>query len=126
MGAPLTWRYAAARNASQGASAVRKTKPDLNPNPLEGRRMRTMVWLQSGAAICALVGAVALLATPASADGSVGMTIYKAAHHDISPPVSEMIVSYNKQHAHDVHVGNHLIPLLPGPATQKLPFVKDG
>ena len=86
--------------------------------------MSTKMRLQNGVAVCALVG-VAFVALPASAHIS-GVKIYEAAHHDTSPPLTDMIRTYNKQHRNDVHVGTRVIPLLPGPAMKKLPFVNDG
>src|SRR6476620_5346886 len=86
--------------------------------------MKNMVWLQNGVAVCALASAVTLVGPTASANDD--LTLYKAVHHDTSPPLREMIREYNQQHRNDVHVGHHVIPLLPGPATQKLPFARDG
>jgi hypothetical protein len=82
--------------------------------------------LQSGAAVCALLAASAFVASPASADNVGGLKIFKAAHHDTSPPLRDLIREYNRQHRNDVHVGHHVIPLLPGPATRKLPAAPDG
>src|SRR5437016_10164349 len=87
--------------------------------------MRTNIGLKNGAALCAFASAAAFMPTPASAN-TPNVTIYKAVHHDTSQPLSEMIRTYNEQHAHDVHFGHYVIPLLPGPATKKLPFVADG
>jgi hypothetical protein len=82
--------------------------------------------LRNGAAVCALLAA-AFVAAPASANIDGGLKIINAVHHDTSLPLRDMIRQYNKQHAHDIHVGHHEIPLLPGPATKHLPAnVADG
>jgi len=86
--------------------------------------MRIMMSLRYGASIGAL-GAAVFIAAPANAN-IPGLTIYKAAHHDASAPLRDLIRDYNAEHRHDVHVGHHVIPLLPGPAMQKLPMVPDG
>jgi hypothetical protein len=88
--------------------------------------MTNVVRLRNGAAICALLAA-AFMAAPASANIDGNLKIINAAHHDTSLPLRDMIREYNKQHAHDIHVGHHEIPLLPGPATKHLPAtVADG
>ena len=88
--------------------------------------MTNVVRLRNGSAICALLAA-AFAAAPASANIEGGLKIVNADHHDTSLPLRDMIRAYNKQHAHDVHVGHHVVPLLPGPATRKLPAtVADG
>ncbi|HTK78937.1 MAG TPA: hypothetical protein VL286_00715 [Rhizomicrobium sp.] len=83
--------------------------------------------LMGGAAVCALAAAsAALLATPASADNILGLKVYKEVHHDTSLPLRDMIRIYNEQHANEAPVKPHVIPLLQGPATMKLPAVQDG
>src|SRR5690242_15903959 len=86
--------------------------------------MRSMVRLYNSAAFCALASAVALVASPANA-GTQSVTIIKSIH-DTSRPLRDMIRDYNKQHAKDIHVGHYVVPLLPGPATMKVPGAPDG
>lgn len=87
--------------------------------------MRNIIRLKNGAALCVLASVAGLMAAPANAS-TPNVTIYQAVRHDTSPPLSDMIRTYNEQHAHDVHVGHYVIPLLPGPATKKLPLAPDG
>jgi hypothetical protein len=89
--------------------------------------MKFVPRLMSGAAVCALAAAsAALLATPASADNILGLKVYKEVHHDTSLPLRDMIRIYNEQHRNEAPVKQHVVPLLPGPATMKLPMVPDG
>lgn len=88
--------------------------------------MTNVVCLRNGTALCALLAA-AFVSAPAAANIAGGVTIIDAAHHDTSPPLRDMIRDYNRQHAHDIHVGHYVMPLLPGPATRHVPAnVADG
>ncbi|MFL6688715.1 MAG: hypothetical protein ACJ8IR_00795 [Alphaproteobacteria bacterium] len=88
--------------------------------------MTAMFNARRGAMLAALFGSAAIVfAVPASANVP-GLTVIKEARHDTSLPLRDMIRIYNQQHRHDVHVGTRVIPLLPGPATRKLPGVPDG
>jgi len=88
--------------------------------------MNSVRRLMSGAAVCALASSAALLATPANADNLIGLKIYKEVRHDTSPPLRDMIRTYNQQHRNEAPAKPRIIPLLPGPATMKLPAVPDG
>jgi len=89
--------------------------------------MNSVRQLMGGAAVCALAAAsAAFLTSPANADNILGLKVFKEVHHDTSLPLGDMIRIYNEQHRNEAPASPHVIPLLPGPATMKLPAVPDG
>lgn len=89
--------------------------------------MTSVRYLLCGAAAFAVANAsTAFLATPAAADNILGLKVFRAAHHETSLPLRDMIRIYNQQHPNQPAIKPHVIPLLPGPATMKLPAVQDG
>jgi len=88
--------------------------------------MTAMFNARRGVMVAALFGSAAIVsAVPANANVA-DLKVMKEVRHDTSLPLRDMIRIYNQQHRHDVHVGTRVMPLLPGPATRKVPGVPDG